>query len=79
METILTNFRREFKDNWLLTAIHLMVNHVFKILEIYVIQLRDYIAQLRMELILNMELIALHQITSHAIKITEPFAMIPIS
>jgi hypothetical protein len=79
MEIILTNFRREFKDNWQLTAIHLMVNHVFKILEIFVIQLRDYIAQLRMELILNMELIALHQITSHAIKITEPFAMIPIS
>jgi hypothetical protein len=58
METTLTNFRREFKDNWLLIAIHLMVNLVFKILEIFVIQLRDYIARLQMELILNMEVIA---------------------
>ena len=57
METILTNFRREFKGNWLLTAIHLMVNHAFKILETFVIQLQDYIAQLQMELIFNMELI----------------------
>ena len=57
-DTILTSSRREFKGNQLLTAIHLTVNHAFKILETFVIQLRDYIAQVQMELIFNMELIA---------------------
>jgi hypothetical protein len=56
-----------------------MENHAIKILEIFVIQFQEYFALLQMELIFNMELIALPQTTRHAIKIMELIVMIPIS